>query len=50
MWRCIPPESGNTVDVMVGQARQAAEAGLRTAWFGQRFDHDAIAPAGIVGR
>ncbi|MGI5229987.1 LLM class F420-dependent oxidoreductase [Actinoallomurus sp. CA-142502] len=45
-----PPESGNTVDIVVGQARQAAEAGLRTAWFGQRFDYDAIALAGIVGR
>jgi F420-dependent oxidoreductase-like protein len=45
-----PPESGNTVDVVVGQARQAADAGLRSAWFGQRLDYDAIGLAGIVGR
>ncbi|WP_067479215.1 TIGR03564 family F420-dependent LLM class oxidoreductase [Actinomadura hibisca] len=46
----IPSASGNAVDDAVTAARQAADAGLRSAWIGQRFDHDAIALAGIVGR
>jgi F420-dependent oxidoreductase-like protein len=42
--------ASNAVDAVVEQARQAADAGLRSAWFGQRFDYDSIALAGIVGR
>ncbi|MBW8486959.1 TIGR03564 family F420-dependent LLM class oxidoreductase [Actinomadura parmotrematis] len=45
-----PPPSGNAVDGLVALAREAAGAGLRSAWFGQRFDYDAIAVAGLVGR
>lgn len=40
----------NAVDAAVALARQAADAGLRSAWFGQRFDYDSVALAGIVGR
>ncbi|GAA1562353.1 hypothetical protein GCM10009678_51670 [Actinomadura kijaniata] len=45
-----PAATGNAVDDVVAAARRAADAGLRSAWIGQRFDHDAIALAGIVGR
>lgn len=44
------PPSGNSVDAIVADAREAAEAGLRSAWLGQRTDYDAIALAGIIGR
>lgn len=40
----------NIIDTAVQQAREAADFGLRSVWFGQRFDYDAIALAGIVGR
>jgi len=40
----------NYVDEIVGRARKAAAAGVRSAWFGQRFDYDAAALAAIVGR
>ncbi len=40
----------NFVDGIVGQARKAAAAGVRSAWFGQRFDYDATTLAAIVGR
>jgi F420-dependent oxidoreductase-like protein len=43
-------ETTNYVDGVVDQAREAAGAGLRSAWFGQRFDYDSAALAGIVGR
>lgn len=42
--------AGNTVDETVGLVRQAAEAGLRSAWLGQRLDFDFIALTGIAGR
>ena len=45
-----PPTTDNYVDAVVGMARKAAAAGVRAAWFGQRFDYDAVALAGIVGR
>ncbi|MFC5747125.1 TIGR03564 family F420-dependent LLM class oxidoreductase [Actinomadura rugatobispora] len=44
------PRTGNAVDLQVDLAREAAGAGLRSAWFPQRFDHDAITIAGIAGR
>lgn len=43
-------ESGNAVDEVVEQAQHASAAGIGSVWFGQRFDYDAIALAGIVGR
>ncbi|MGW7545512.1 TIGR03564 family F420-dependent LLM class oxidoreductase [Streptomyces sp. NPDC054770] len=42
--------SGNYVDAVTRRAREAAEAGLRSVWFGQPFGYDAAALAGIVGR
>ncbi|GAB2978593.1 LLM class F420-dependent oxidoreductase [Amycolatopsis acidiphila] len=46
----ITPEADNYVDATVAIARDAAKAGVRSAWFGQRLDYDAAALAGIVGR
>ncbi|WP_020112484.1 TIGR03564 family F420-dependent LLM class oxidoreductase [Rhodococcus sp. 114MFTsu3.1] len=43
-------DEGNAVDDVVRQATVAASAGFDSAWFGQRFDYDAITLAGIVGR
>jgi hypothetical protein len=40
----------NYVDAVVDLAREAVTAGLRSAWFGQRFDYDAAALAALVGR
>jgi F420-dependent oxidoreductase-like protein len=40
----------NIVDETVGLVRQAAEAGLRSAWLGQRMDFDSVGLAGIAGR
>ncbi|WP_253872563.1 LLM class F420-dependent oxidoreductase [Actinomadura rupiterrae] len=42
--------SGNAVDHAVALGRRAAEAGIRSAWLGQLFDHDAIGLAGIIAR
>ncbi|MCG7209786.1 TIGR03564 family F420-dependent LLM class oxidoreductase [Streptomyces arenae] len=44
------PGFGNYVDAVTRQAREAAEAGLRSVWFGQPYGYDAAALAGIVGR
>ncbi|MFW0790580.1 TIGR03564 family F420-dependent LLM class oxidoreductase [Gordonia sp. CPCC 205333] len=44
------PGSGNAVDYVVESARTAKRSGLSGIWLGQRFDYDAIALAGIVGR
>ncbi|WP_158884251.1 LLM class F420-dependent oxidoreductase [Amycolatopsis anabasis] len=41
---------GNAVDEVVGKARQAAEAGLKTVWTGQLFHFDSVALVGHVGR
>lgn len=40
----------NQVDASVRQARQAAEAGLRSVWFGQTFGADSPQLAALVGR
>lgn len=40
----------NLVDEVVADARLVAELGLRSAWFPQLFDYDAIALAALVGR
>ncbi|GAA1852385.1 TIGR03564 family F420-dependent LLM class oxidoreductase [Pseudonocardia ailaonensis] len=45
-----PARTANYVDAVVDQARDAAAAGLRSAWFGQRFDYDAVTLAALVGR
>jgi F420-dependent oxidoreductase-like protein len=42
--------SDNQIDASVRLARQAAEAGLRSAWFGQTFGADSPLLAAIVGR
>jgi F420-dependent oxidoreductase-like protein len=39
----------NVVDDFVDQARRAHEIGVRQVWLAQRFDHDALALAGLVG-
>ncbi|GAB2765310.1 TIGR03564 family F420-dependent LLM class oxidoreductase [Amycolatopsis magusensis] len=48
----IAPAAGavNAVDDVVGQARRAAAAGVRSTWFGQVFSYDAITLATVVGR
>ncbi|MER6775130.1 hypothetical protein ACF1D2_18540 [Streptomyces bacillaris] len=43
-------DAANEIDATVALAREAAGAGLRSAWFGQRFGADSPALAGIVGR
>ncbi|SDH42860.1 TIGR03564 family F420-dependent LLM class oxidoreductase [Pseudonocardia oroxyli] len=45
-----PAHTSNYVDAVVGLARDAAAAGLQTAWFGQRFDYDSTTLAALVGR
>lgn len=40
----------NGVDATVQLAREAHEAGLRSAWFGQTFTYDSPSLAAIVGR
>ncbi|HEY0496313.1 MAG TPA: TIGR03564 family F420-dependent LLM class oxidoreductase [Kutzneria sp.] len=45
-----PAGTANYVDAVVQRARLAAAAGVRSAWFGQRFDYDSAALAAIVGR
>ena len=41
--------SPNVVDDFVDQARRAYDVGVRQVWLAQRFDHDALALAGLVG-
>lgn len=43
------PEAINVVDDMVAQASRAHSLGVRQVWLGQRFDHDAIALAALIG-
>ncbi|MFD7710601.1 TIGR03564 family F420-dependent LLM class oxidoreductase [Streptomyces sp. NPDC059786] len=43
-------DAENQVDASVGLAREAAAAGLRSAWFGQTFGADSPHLAAIVGR
>jgi F420-dependent oxidoreductase-like protein len=40
----------NAVDELVRQVREAADAGVASAWFTQLFDHDAIMVAALAGR
>jgi F420-dependent oxidoreductase-like protein len=41
--------ASNVVDDFVDQARRAHEVGVQQVWLAQRFDHDALALAGLVG-
>ncbi|WP_066909405.1 TIGR03564 family F420-dependent LLM class oxidoreductase [Millisia brevis] len=41
--------SGNTVDDLVSLAADAHRSGLRSVWFSQRFDTDALSVAAVVG-
>ncbi|MER6347885.1 LLM class F420-dependent oxidoreductase [Streptomyces sp. NPDC001595] len=43
-------DAGNQIDATVRLAREAAAAGLRSAWFGQTFGADSPLLAAIVGR
>ncbi len=43
-------DTTNYVDAVVAQAKQVAADGLKSVWFGQRFDYDAAALATVVGR
>ncbi|CAJ59241.1 MULTISPECIES: LLM class F420-dependent oxidoreductase [Frankia] len=36
------PEASNAIDVLVGQAKAAAAAGLGSVWLGQQYDLDAL--------
>nr|WP_243725789.1 TIGR03564 family F420-dependent LLM class oxidoreductase [Actinomadura rubrisoli] len=38
------------MDDTVAAAKEAAAVGVRSLWFGQRFDYDSIGLAGLVGR
>ncbi|MCS0603130.1 TIGR03564 family F420-dependent LLM class oxidoreductase [Streptomyces sp. LP11] len=40
----------NPIDTLVRHGREAHEAGLRSAWFGQTFTYDSPSLAAIVGR
>ncbi|MGB3444352.1 MAG: TIGR03564 family F420-dependent LLM class oxidoreductase, partial [Actinophytocola sp.] len=46
----VPVGTGNAVDSAVAYGREAAKAGIASAWFPQRFDVDSVAVAGFVGR
>jgi F420-dependent oxidoreductase-like protein len=43
------PNAANVVDDVISQARRAYDLGVRQVWLAQRFDHDAIALAALVG-
>lgn len=42
--------AANVVDELIGQTRQAHAAGVKSIWFSQLFDHDAITLAALAGR
>ncbi|MER7792358.1 TIGR03564 family F420-dependent LLM class oxidoreductase [Streptomyces sp. NPDC097640] len=45
-----PSREANSVDTLIGQVKELADAGLSAAWFTQRFDHDAITVAALAAR
>lgn len=45
-----PGARTNLVEDVLAQARSAAANGVRSAWFAQRFDYDAVTVAALVGR
>lgn len=42
--------AANSVEELLVQTREAAAAGLRSVWFSQLFDHDALTLAALAGR
>jgi F420-dependent oxidoreductase-like protein len=42
--------TGNVADELIRQVREAAEAGVTSVWFHQRFDIEAITLAALAGR
>lgn len=42
--------TSNSVEALIEQVRQLAAAGLTSAWFTQRFDHDALTVAALAAR
>ncbi|WP_103349404.1 TIGR03564 family F420-dependent LLM class oxidoreductase [Amycolatopsis sp. CA-128772] len=42
--------AANSVEELLAQTREAAGAGLRSVWFSQLFDHDALTLAALAGR
>jgi F420-dependent oxidoreductase-like protein len=42
--------AANSVETLIGQVKELAAAGLTSAWFTQRFDHDAITVAALAAR
>ncbi|WP_433507189.1 TIGR03564 family F420-dependent LLM class oxidoreductase [Pseudonocardia halophobica] len=44
------PGEPNAVDALIGQVQELADAGLTSAWFTQRFDHDAVTVATLAAR
>ncbi len=42
--------AANVVDELIAQTRQAHAAGVKSVWFSQLFDHDAITLAALAGR
>jgi F420-dependent oxidoreductase-like protein len=42
--------AANIVEELIDQTRQASEAGVKSVWFSQLFDHDAITLAALAGR
>ncbi|WP_241255657.1 LLM class F420-dependent oxidoreductase [Candidatus Protofrankia californiensis] len=44
-----PDLGSNTVDTLIARAREAGEAGLTSIWLPQRFDHDALSIAAVIG-
>lgn len=43
------PNATNIVDDFISQAKRARDIGVGQVWLSQRFDHDALALAGILG-
>jgi F420-dependent oxidoreductase-like protein len=40
----------NSVETLIGQVQELAAAGVTSAWFTQRFDHDAVTVAALAAR
>ncbi len=40
----------NSVEALISQVRQLVAAGVNSAWFTQRFDHDAVTVAALAAR
>ncbi len=42
------PEASNAIDVLVGQVRDAAAAGIGSVWLGQQYDLDALTALAVL--